>query len=262
VTATNAYGASPASDASNPVTPVAPLSIVNAASYVGLAATPGYLGTLFGASLAPTTEVATTRPLPTTLAGTSLMLVDSTGQQIPLSLYFVSPEQINFAVPESAKAGPATLRISSGATITEASVMINPVQPGLFSASQKGLGPGIGNVLHVNADQSSFYTTLSQCTGSDLDTCANVPVQFSSPDEKIFLSLYGTGFRGRSSLDGVVVTVNGISLPVLYAGPQPTYPGMDQLNVELPYSLRGLGEVVLKTLIDGQVANEISVLVP
>jgi uncharacterized protein (TIGR03437 family) len=70
---------------------------------------------------------------------------------------------------------------------------------------------------------------------------------------------YGTGIRGRSDLSKVVVTIGGISVNVLYAGPQNTYVGLDQINVELPQSLAGAGLVNINTTIDGVAANTLKV---
>jgi uncharacterized protein (TIGR03437 family) len=78
-------------------------------------------------------------------------------------------------------------------------------------------------------------------------------------DTPVYLSLYGTGIRNRSSLSNVSVTINNIGVPVLYAGPQVQFDGLDQVNVLLSLNLRGSGEsnVVLK--VDGQTANIVTV---
>jgi len=64
--------------------------------------------------------------------------------------------------------------------------------------------------------------------------CKAVPIAIGV-DTPIYLSFYGTGIRGRSSLSNVAVTIGGVSAQVLYAGPQGTYPGLDQVNVGLPF---------------------------
>jgi uncharacterized protein (TIGR03437 family) len=48
-------------------------------------------------------------------------------------------------------------------------------------------------------------------------------------------------------------------VPVSYAGPQPEYPGLDQVNVLLPRSLRGRGEVNVALTVDGKAANTLRV---
>jgi uncharacterized protein (TIGR03437 family) len=57
----------------------------------------------------------------------------------------------------------------------------------------------------------------------------------------VYLTLYGTGIRNRSGLGNVLVTVNGVSLPALYSGPQPDFAGLDQINVQLTPELSGSG---------------------
>ena len=55
------------------------------------------------------------------------------------------------------------------------------------------------------------------------------------------------------------VTINGKSVPVLYAGPQPDYEGLDQVNVALTLNLRGSGESNVVLTVDGQPSNTVTV---
>jgi uncharacterized protein (TIGR03437 family) len=73
------------------------------------------------------------------------------------------------------------------------------------------------------------------------------------------VELYGTGIQGRSSLPNVAASANGIPLQVLYAGPQTQYPGLDQVNVVIPRSLAGAGEVPVILTVDGQTANVVTI---
>jgi uncharacterized protein (TIGR03437 family) len=87
-----------------------------------------------------------------------------------------------------------------------------------------------------------------------------VPIEIGT-DAPVYLTLYGTGIRNRSSLDldHAFVSINGINVPVLYAGPQPDFAGLDQINVPLTPDLRGSGvaEVVLK--VNQHQANTVTV---
>ena len=71
------------SAATNQLGPVAAGSIVSA----------------YGVGLATETDSATTIPLPLTLGGTSIGIVDSTGAATSAALFFVSPDQINLEIP-------------------------------------------------------------------------------------------------------------------------------------------------------------------
>jgi uncharacterized protein (TIGR03437 family) len=80
-------------------------------------------------------------------------------------------------------------------------------------------------------------------------------------DTPIFVSFYGTGIRGRSSLSNVHITIAGTNVPVQFAGAQTTYPGLDQVNVQLPLGLRGAGESNVVLTVDDQVSNTVTIRV-
>ena len=73
------------------------------------------------------------------------------------------------------------------------------------------------------------------------------------------LVLYGTGIRGRSTLANVTCDIGGITVPVDYAGGQPQYAGLDQVNVTVPPALAGRGEVGITLSVDGQTSNTLKV---
>jgi uncharacterized protein (TIGR03437 family) len=59
----------------------------------------------------------------------------------------------------------------------------------------------------------------------------------------------------RSAESAVRMTIGGMDVPVVYAGAQLTFPGLDQINVQLPRTLAGKGEVDLAVTVDGESAN-------
>ena len=80
----------------------------------------------------------------------------------------------------------------------------------------------------------------------------------SSPyDIKI---LYGTGIRNHSTSSSAVrVTIGGVESPPLLAGAEPTYTLLDQVNVMLPRSLAGRGNVDVLLTVDGLYANIVTI---
>jgi uncharacterized protein (TIGR03437 family) len=82
-----------------------------------------------------------------------------------------------------------------------------------------------------------------------------LPIDLGPETDQVFLTLFGTGFRNRSSLAKVSVKIGDVDAPVQYAGPQGEYAGMDQVNVRLPRSLAGRGMTQLNFTVDGQSAN-------
>jgi uncharacterized protein (TIGR03437 family) len=57
----------------------------------------------------------------------------------------------------------------------------------------------------------------------------------------------------------VTVTINGVSAPVLYAGPAPNYVGLDQVNAGVPLAVRGSGECNVVLSVDGQTSNVVTI---
>jgi len=76
---------------------------------------------------------------------------------------------------------------------------------------------------------------------------------------RFFSTLYATGLRNRSALENVSCTIGSASAPVLYAGPQMSFDGLDQVNFQIPTSLKGRGEVDVVLTVDGQRSNTVKV---
>jgi uncharacterized protein (TIGR03437 family) len=53
----------------------------------------------------------------------------------------------------------------------------------------------------------------------------------------------------------VKATIGGVDAPVSYAGAQGDYAGLDQINLRLPRSLAGRGEMEVKLTVDGRPVN-------
>jgi uncharacterized protein (TIGR03437 family) len=86
------------------------------------------------------------------------------------------------------------------------------------------------------------------------------PLDVNAAEERVFLILFGTGFRFRTSLAAVNATLGGTALPVLFAGAVAELAGLDQLNLELPRSLSGRGELDLVVTVEGKSGNTLRVL--
>ena len=230
----------PAFAVSNLLT-VPALNSVSAASYAGPVAAPGSIVASFGSNLAATTSFASDSTLPTAISGTSVELIDTTGSKAIAPLFFVSPSQINFLVSPEMQTGPILVNVLSGTRlIASGYLQLDTVAPSLFSASGEGSGVLAGEALSSSGASSTTMPVASydSATGKWVPR----PISLGTANELVFLSLYGTGIRGRSSLTAVKATVGGVAVPVTYAGTQGFYPGLDQINIgPLPRSLAGSG---------------------
>ncbi len=240
------------------VSPARPsVAIVSAASFLGTSLATESIVAAFGGGLATSTEVATTQPLPETLGGTRISVLDSQGTERFAPLFFVSPTQINFQISPGTAAGKALVTIiQDGESVAATSPQIRMIAPSLFSANANGRGLVIGVGLRLKADGSQSFEPIARFD-QDQQQFVAVPINLDSTTDNVFLILFGTGLRNRSSLDSVQVKIGGLSLDALYAGPQGSFVGLDQLNVLLPRTLAGRGEVDLNVLVDGQEANKL-----
>ena len=235
-------------------------SAANAAA--GLAAES--LGTAMGTDLAAGTASAQTIPWPTTLDGVTVQVTDSapTPATRLAGLLFVSPSQINFQVPAGTAPGPATVTINNGQQAISAQVQISSVAPGLFSVGGQGDAAAIGIRVAIPTQQQSPIAVVF-CVDPGAG-CHLVPIDLGV-DTPVYLSFYGTGFRGRSSLGNVAVTIGNMTMQVtvqaIYAGPQPQIPGLDQLNIPLPLTLRGAGVLNVTVSVDGTESNPVLIQV-
>ena len=57
----------------------------------------------------------------------------------------------------------------------------------------------------------------------------------------------------------MTVRIGGVDAQVQYAGAQGSFPGLDQVNVQVPPSMAGRGEVDVVLTVDAQPANTVKV---
>jgi uncharacterized protein (TIGR03437 family) len=216
---------------------------VSAASFGGRLA-PGSLATLFGPELTERTEAAETfSPFPTSLGGVSLRVSDAAGREWPAGLLLASPSQINFEVPAGVATGEATLLLRRGDQEMTVMESIASVSPGLFAYADK---VAIGYGHRVEPDGSASVLSTREPIALD--------------DRPVFLVLYGTGIRNRTSLANIFCTIGGIKVQPTYAGPDGGgIPGLDQVNVPLPIKLRGRGAVSVMLTADGDESNTVTI---
>jgi beta-glucosidase len=218
------------------------LTVVSSASYQGRVLAVESIATAFGTGLAPSAASAISSPLPVNLAGIQVLVQDSAQRTRAAGLYYVSPGQINFQIPAGTAAGQAIVTVQDlvAGPLASAAVTIGAVAPGLFNAALLVVGNRLG--------QSTQTVTAA-------------PIDIGSPADQAVLELFGTGIRGRTSLDNVTCTIGGISAQVLYAGSQADNVGLDQVNVSVPHSFAGVGTVNVEVTVDAQQSNTFAIAI-
>jgi uncharacterized protein (TIGR03437 family) len=240
---------------SNLIQGTPPATTVSAASFATGDLAPDSMVTIFGSNLSTGTASAQSLPLPITLENTTATIEDSSGNQQPISFIFVSAGQVNAAIPPGLAAGGAVITISSkGTVVAESDVTLATVAPAIFTANQNGKGVPIAVVTTAQPDGSQ--STVDTFQGNAVGSYTPAPINLGGPGDSSALVLYGTGIRGRSSLANVTVTFGTVTLPVQYAGPcdPAQFVAFDQVNVALPQSLAGAGQVTVTLTVDGVAA--------
>ncbi|MBI1353505.1 MAG: hypothetical protein GC160_04105 [Acidobacteria bacterium] len=238
--------------------PMTLLSTVSAASLrLGVVA-PASIVSGFGQELASVTAIAEELPLPTTLGDVRVSVRDSLGVERDAGLFFVSPGQINYQVPAGAASGEAAVTVFvAGRAASSGALQVAPIAPALFTANANGRGPAAAQALRVAADGSQSIEPVTAYDGA-LGQHVAAELDLGPAEEQLFLLLYGTGVRAHGETP-VAARIGGEEAEVLFAGEQPQFVGVDQINVRIPRSLqsRGLADVVV--LVGDQAANTVQI---
>jgi uncharacterized protein (TIGR03437 family) len=244
-----------------------PIGVNNAASFQPVTASiaPGEDIALYGTGLSSvTTSIQGGQVFPTTLGGVSVTI-----DGIPCPLYSVSPGQINAVVPYELASNPTGL---ANIQVTNNNVPSNVVQvyatdaaPGAFSQTQNGIGfaaalHGATNQLITNANPAEpgeYISLYLTGLGTVNPPIADGAVGPSNPLS--YSDLYDTGFLTVNFID---YTLGSTFNPgnIQYAGLVPTLAGLYQVNVQVPTSGLGAGDVVyVEFITDAADVNQIQI---
>ena len=224
----------------------AALASVNAGSYTEGNASSAIVAS-FGSNLAGGVEVAKTLPLPTELGGVSV-LVDGR----PAGLFFVSQGQINYQVPDNLLPGAAQVTVMrNGQAVAQGVLELGNVGPSIFTADSSGAGVPAGLLLRVRANGQQVYEPLATYNNGRV-TPVTITRNFG---DRLFLVLYGTGWRGTDDSDGnkgngvaenLEANIGNAKATVFFAGEAPGFAGLDQMNVEIPTGVTGTVTLLVK----------------
>jgi uncharacterized protein (TIGR03437 family) len=95
----------------------------------------------------------------------------------------------------------------------------------------KGLSIGSIPVMEADSAPALFTNSSGQAAANNQDGSINS--QSNPAPRGSVVSLYGTGL-GAAGAASTTVTVEGYSATVLYAGPVSAYPGLFQINLQVP----------------------------
>ena len=191
-------------------------------------AAPGQIVTIWGNLCGNVPADTQWVPLRTAVAGCSVQFADAQGKNAILgNLYYVSSGQINVQVPETTILGTAQMTvIFNGLSSAPQYFQVVSTDPD-YVVETVGSQTYLKGV-HLNG---SYTTASNPAVGGELIL--------------VFLSGLGSGTK-------IAIAINGIPATVYYAGPQGDYPGLDQINVQVPANVTFATEVtVTATAVDG-----------
>lgn len=201
-------------------------AVVNSASFLAGAVSPGELITIFGANLGPDVDapgVVNGSVVANTLNNVQVLIG---GTAAPI--LYASDHQINTIVPFGVSGTSTGIQVVyQGELLASTTVQIQDASPAVFSLDGSGGGPGA--ILNQDGSVSSL----------------NNP---ASPGSVVALFATGAGVTTPASEDGaliaapypapnlsVSVTINGEKAKVVYAGAAPgLVAGVLQIDVEVP----------------------------
>jgi len=245
--------------------PLGSLRTASAAASYGWGSAPGELVAGYagiGTVLAQGTQEASVIPLPSEMQGAQVQLTDSNGAVWLAPLLYVSAGQINYQIPSGVAPGLANVAVLNGSAMVAAGVLeVTNIAPTLFTANATGQGVAAAQIQRVHPDGSYAYEGVA-IYDSTSEQFVPAPISFNG--DSLYLILYGTGFDQSSGPPGtqvqVVKSFGYVQLsPVLYSAAQGQYAGLDQIDVQLPESLAGAGQVTVNVTIDGQTANPVTI---
>jgi uncharacterized protein (TIGR03437 family) len=232
------------------------VTTVSAASF-GATVAPDSIASAFGIGVAGSIRFGRSRPLPTILDGVVVKIKDSAGIEHAAPLFFISPTQINFQVTPATAVGMATLTVEfNGTKLGTGVVNVLSVALGFFTLSADGKGVPAGYAVRVRGATQSFEPIHQTGTANRQEPR---PIDLGPEGDQVWLALFGTGIRGRAALSNVTATIGGMNALVGFAGAQGDFIALDQVNLLIPRSLMGRGEVDVVLTVSGRVSNIVKV---
>jgi uncharacterized protein (TIGR03437 family) len=208
-------------------------AVVNAASNVGSAVSPGEIVTLYGTNIGPTTaagfQVNAGGTYAKSLGGTSVLF-----DNVPAGVIYASAIQVNAVAPYGI-AGQSTTQVQveyQGVPSSAISVPVQAAHPGLFTVDSSGLGGGA--ILNQNYSVNSAVNpaprgswVMIYCTGGGVTNPPGVDATITPLPPPLYLL----------KTSPVAVTIGGVPATVSYSGAAPAQiAGLTQINAQVPAS--------------------------
>ena len=230
--------------------------IVNSASLDGrLPPAPGDMISILGSGLSVGSEEARSVPLPTQLAGTTVLLA---GQLLPLIA--ASDGRIDAIVPFTVPINALhQLIVQRGNTVTvPSSVSIAPVQPAIFTNDNSGTGQG---KIYRIVDDGSSPLAAPGAPAHAGDTVMILATGLGAVDMDVTAGSAAPSAPPASTVNPVTVSIGGMQTQALFAGLLPGGTGLYQLKVIVPEGVPVGDTVPVVVLVAGLTSPAVSMAI-
>lgn len=190
---------------------------------------PGSIATIRGDALGLRTETGISADPPSALAGTTVTVNGRAAR-----IFFASPREVIFVVPEGLPPGPAEIVVTnSDGFSSKAETVIANSAPGIFTTT----GDGTGEAIVLDSDTQ---------TASPFDPSSG----------RLRLSIFATGLTSAHDRSA---SINGQPIPIETVA-QSGLAGLDEIHLLVPLELRGSGTSTLIVTADGVQSNPVTLL--
>jgi uncharacterized protein (TIGR03437 family) len=187
--------------------------VSNGASF-HVGAAPGMVLSVFGTNLAPSTQEASSVPLPLSLAG-----VSATINGVAAPLYFVSPDQLNIQVPYETPAGDALLAVNNNGQVTTWVFSVSFSYPGIFADANGNTVPYAGGkrgqtlILFITGEGDVTPALATGASPKAGTSVTKLPAPVLKPQ---------------------TLTIGGVPATIDFIGVPPGLAGVTQVNFTVP----------------------------
>src|SRR5262249_16727482 len=149
---------------------------------------------------------------------------------------------------------------NNGALVAVTAINAVRIAPGIFTADASGKGYPAAQVLRVRANGSQTYEPV--VTRNAAGQLVGRPIDLGPEGEQGFTVLYGTGANAGGIQTTSAATIGEVAAEIQYLGQAPGLFGVDQINLRIPRSLKGVGkDVDVKLTVDGSAANTVKIYI-
>jgi uncharacterized protein (TIGR03437 family) len=228
--------------------------ISNGASYAPQAPlAPGSFFAIFGTALADDALSASTVPLPTTLANSTIVVAGR-----PAPLIYASSVQVNAIVPYGIAVNTAQqVAVSRGNSISvPQQITIAAAAPGVFTLDGSGQGQGI--IVGVKASGVQAVADPAHPVSAG-DVLVIYCTGLGEVNPAIITGTSASLTQLSQTVNTVTATVGGVPAPVAFAGLTPGYVGLYQVNATVPSGVAPGDKVAVVLTAAGQSSTPVTI---